>query len=227
VRKLAAHPITLRDIAQAAVKWRNEAQKANTFSKRRTYFQRSGILALFSLVPIRISDATGMVIGEHLLRKDEKWFLTVSSKKTGFRHNTVLHQSLTPYLDDLLLYGEDGDVLPTYAGRIGTPLFSTDMNEFLSSRTLAYHFKVGTEGAHTPHIVRTLVHDALARHGEQGAELARILCGQVSPQIAKDYEIHAERIRMEKAQEVLSRIQKNASSIRFNEDISQLRSSSA
>lgn len=208
VRKLAAHPITLRDIAQAAVKWRDEARKTNSPNRRRTYFQRSGILALLSLVPLRIADVNAIIIGEHLKRSENGWSLTISSKKTGYRHTGPLHPSLTPYLDDLLLYGEGGPVLTRYAQKIGTPLFSTETNDHLSSRTLALSFKVATGGNHTPHIVRTLVHDALAKHGTYGAQLARILCGQTSPETAKSYEVHAERFRVEKAQEILSQIQK-------------------
>lgn len=208
VRKLAAHPITLRDIAQAAVKWRDEARKTNVLNNRRTYFQRSGILALLSLVPIRISDANGIIVGQHLQRRDDGWTLTISSKKSGYRHNGPLHHSLTRYLDDLLLYGEGGSVLPRYAQRMGTPLFATETNEHLSSRTLAQSFKVATGGHHTPHIVRTLVHDALAKHGVYGAILARVLCGQTSPETAKSYEINAGRFRAEKGQEILTQIQK-------------------
>jgi hypothetical protein len=209
VRKLAAHPITLRDIAQAAVKWRDEARKTNTPNRRRTFFQRSGVLALLSLVPLRISDVNAIIVGEHLKRLEDGWSLTISSSKTGYRHNGPLHHSLTPYLDDLLLYGEGGPVLPRYAQRMGSPLFATETNEHLSSRTLALSFKVATRGHHTPHIVRTLVHDALARFGAYGAQLARILCGQTSPETAKSYEINAGRIRVEKAQEILSHIQKS------------------
>lgn len=208
-RKLAAYPITLRDIAQAAVRWRDEARTANSPNRRRTYFQRSGVLALLSLVPIRISDVNAIIMGEHLKRSESGWSLTISSQKTGYRHNGPLHPSLTPYLDDLLLYGEDGPVLPRYAQRMGTPLFATETNEHLSSRTLALSFKVATGGHHTPHIVRTLVHDALAKFGAYGAHLARILCGQTSPETAKSYEINADRIRVEKGQEILSQIQKN------------------
>lgn len=207
VRKLAAHPITLRDIAQAAVKWREEARKPNTHNKRRTYFQRSGILALLSLVPLRISDANALIVGHHIQRQENGWSLTVSSRKTGYRHNGPLHHSLTPYLDDLLLYADNAPVLSRYAQRFGTPLFCTETDDCLSSRTLAYNFKIATGGHHTPHIVRTLVHDALAKHGAYGGELARILCGQSSPETAKRYEIHAARFRVEKAQEILSQIQ--------------------
>jgi len=209
VRKLAAHPITLRDIAQAAVKWRNEARKTNSPNKRRTYFQRSGVLALLSLVPIRISDVNAIIVGQHLQRQDDGWSLTISSQKTGYRHNGALHHSLTRYLDDLLLYGEGGPVISRYTQRMGTPLFCTETNEHLSSRTLALSFKVATGGHHTPHIVRTLVHDALAKYGAYGAQLARILCGQSSPETAKSYEITAGRVRAEKAQKILSQIQKD------------------
>lgn len=207
VRKLAAHPITLRDIAEAAVRWRDEARKTNSPNKRRTYFQRSGILAFLSLLPLRISDVNSIIVGQHLQRRDNSWSLTISSQKTGYRHNGPLHHSLTRYLDDLLLFGEGGPVLPRYAQRIGTPLFGTETNEHLCTRTLAYNFQVATGGHHSPHIVRTLVHDSLAQYGAYGAKLARILCGQTSPETAKSYEIHAERFRVEKAQEILSQIQ--------------------
>lgn len=209
VRKLAAHPINLQDIAQRAVRWRQEARKTNSPNRRRTYFQRSAVLALLSLVPLRISDVNAIFVGEHLKRLDDGWSLTISSGKTGYRHNGTLHHSLTPYLDDLLLYGDGGSVLLRYAQRMGTPLFATETNEHLSSRTLAISFKVATGGHHSPHIVRTLVHDELARYGAYGAMLAQILCGQTSPETAKSYEIHAERHRVEQAQERLSQIQKN------------------
>ena len=208
VRKLAAHPISLRDIAEAAVRWRNEARKTNSPNKRRTYFQRSAILAFLSLIPLRISDANGIIIGQHLQRRDNGWSLTISSQKSRYRHNGPLHHSLNRYLDDLLLYGEGGPILLRYAQRMGTPLFATEANEHLSSRTLAFSFKVATGGHHTPHIVRTLVHDEFAKLGSYGALLARILCGQTSPVTAKSYEIHAERLRVEKAQQILSQIQK-------------------
>lgn len=206
VRKLAEHPITLKDVAKAAAKWREEARKTNTFNRRRTYFQRSAVLAFLSLAPLRISDVNAIVIGEHVKRRQDGWFLSIDTQKTGYSHDISLHQSLTPYLDDLVLFGEGGPVLPRYSLRVGTPLFSTETGEHLSSRTLAYNFKVAT--GHGPHIVRTLVHDELARFGSHGAELALILCGQTSPATAKHYEVHAKRFRAQRAQEVLSDIQK-------------------
>ncbi|MCL7466262.1 hypothetical protein [Phaeovulum sp. NW3] len=205
VRKLAAHPITLKDIARAAVKWRDTAQQTNEHNKRRTYFQRSAILALLSLTPLRIGDATRLLIGDHVKRDEAGWSLRISSEKSGYRHNGRLHSSLTPYLDDLLLYGEGGSVYLHYAQRVGGPLFATEMHEYLSSRTLAYNFKVAT--GHSPHIVRTLVHDAMAKFGTYGADLARILCGQRSLAIGKHYEVYAARLRAEEAQKSLAEIQ--------------------
>ena len=206
VRKLAANPITLRDIAKAAVKWRRKAQEATTKNRRRTYFQRSAFLALMSLTPLRLKDMNALEIGTHMLRLNDGWIMRIESSKTSFRHNGSLHHSLTPYLDDLLLYGKNELCRMRYTERMGTRLFVSDMNEPLSLRTLAAGFKVAT--GHSPHIVRTLVHDAMAVHGGHGRDLARVLCGQTSVQTAKIYEIHAERFRAQKAQEVLAEIQK-------------------
>ena len=207
VRKLAAHPITLRHIAGVAVKCRDVAQEARSHNKRRTWFQRSALLALLSLVPMRISDVNALIVGQHIKRTETGWSLTISSRKTGYRHNGLLHQNLTRYIDDLLLFGEVGSVMHRYAQRIGTPLFGTETCDHLSARTLALGFKVATGGCHTPHIVRTLTHDALAKHGTYGADVARVLCGQTSPQTAKHYEVHAARHRVEQGQKVLSSLQ--------------------
>lgn len=206
VRKLAANPITLRDIAKAAVKWRRKAQHATTENKRRTYFQRSAFLALLSMMPLRLRDANALEIGTHLQRRENKWFLRIESSKSQYRHNGPLHHSLTPYLDDLLLYGEKGLCQMRYVERMGTRLFGNQIHEPLSSRTLAAGFKVAT--GHSPHIVRTLVHDAMAPYGTYGGDIARVLCGQVSIQIGKIYEVHGERFRAQKAQGILAGIQK-------------------
>lgn len=206
IRKLATNPITLRDLAKAAVKWRRKAQEATNPNKRRTYFQRSAFVALLSLTPLRLRDANALEIGTHILRQEDGWVLRIESSKSQFRHHGPLHYSLTPYLDDLLLYGESGHWRMRYGERMGTRLFANHMHDPLSPRTLAAGFKVAT--GHSPHIVRTLVHDALAEHGTYGSDVARVLCGQKSVQIAKVYEIHAERFRAQKAQEVLAEIQK-------------------
>ncbi|MDZ4312095.1 MAG: hypothetical protein U1A24_16225 [Cypionkella sp.] len=204
IRKLAANPITLADIGRAAVKAREQAYDAATTTRRRTLFIRSGVLALLSLLPARIGDVTRLEIGKGISRQDGQWRLQMTSGKTGYRHNGPLHDSLTRYLDDLIMFGTKGSIEFHYAQRMGTPLFSTELGEFLSPRTLPYNFKAAT--GHTPHIVRTLVHDALAEHGTYGADLARILCGQTSVEIAKIYEVHAARFRAQKGQKILAEI---------------------
>lgn len=210
-RKLAANPITLRDIAKAAVEWRKKAQQTTNTNRRRTYFQRSAFLALLSLTPLRLRDVNALEVGVNVIRQNEAWVLRVEANKTKYRHNGPLHHSLTPYLDDLLLYGEKGPCPMRYAERMGTRLFANHIDEPLSLRTLAAGFKVAT--GHSPHIVRTLVHDAMAVHGKHGSDLARVLCGQTSVQTAKIYEVHAERFRAQKAQEVLAEIQREMPSL--------------
>lgn len=201
VRKLAALPITLRDIAKAAIKWRLKAQQEKQANKRLTYFRQSAYLALICFVPLRVKDMHQLEVGTNIFRQEDGWFLRIYSSKTDFSHNTHLDKSLTPYLDDLLLYGERGPYNARYAERIGTPLFANELHEALSARTMAISFKVAT--GHSPHIVRTLVYDALAEYGSDGAEIARVLCGHKSIQIAKFYEVHANKFRAQKAQESL------------------------
>ena len=206
VRQLAAHPITLRDVARAATTWRAAAQNTvQGSSRRRTYYQRATVLALLSMVPLRIGDVNHMVIGEHISRTERGWSLQLPSQKSGYRHNGHMHPQLTPFLDDLLMFGTSGPIMGLYSMRYGQPLFSTEIGEFLSPRTLAYNFKAAV--GHSPHIVRTLVHDALAPHGTYGSDIARILCGQTSLQIAKRYEVHADRYRVQKAQEMIAALQ--------------------
>lgn len=206
VRKLTANPITLRDVASAALKWRREAQLMNASNKRRTYFQRSAVLAFLSLTPLRIKDTTGLIIGEHVFRSEQGWVLNLSSSKSGYPHNGTLHHSLTRFLDDLLLYGEGGSAILAYKQRFGTTLFANEMNEVLSPRTLAYNFKVAT--GHSPNIVRTLTHDALASKGTYGTDLARVLCGQKSIEVVKFYEVNAAHYRATQAQIVIRDIQR-------------------
>ena len=160
-----------------------------------------------SLTPLRLRDANALEVGTHVLRQDDAWVLRIASSKSQFRHNGSLHHSLTPYLDDLLLYGRNGLCQIRYMERMGTRLFANHMHEPLSLRTLAAGFKVTT--GHSPHIVRTLVHDVMAVHGTYGSDIARVLCGQRSAQTAKIYEIHAERFRAQKAQAVLEEMQKD------------------
>lgn len=205
VQQLTIHPLNLRDVAQAANKWQKEARALSPCNKQRTYLQRSAVLALLSLMPLRIGDVNRLVIGTHILRDNDGWSLQITSKKSGFRHNGTLHRHLTPYLDALLPVEPNEIGIENYHRHVGRPLFSSETGEFLSSRTLAYNFKKAT--GHSPHIVRTLVHDAMAKYGRTGTDLAMILCGQTSMEIARYYEVHAERHRTQIAQEQLTVIQ--------------------
>ena len=47
----------------------------------------------------------------------------------------------------------------------------------------------------------------MAKYGSYGADLARVLCGQSSFEVAKSYEVHAEHYRAQKAQAILAHIQ--------------------
>lgn len=205
VHNLALWPITLRDIAKAAIQARDEGVKASNPNTRRSNLQRAGILALLSLVPLRISDATSLVLGQTIHRDGARWFLDQSSGKSAFESAVPLHRLLTPYLDHLVSLEGWGSIDVDYPRRLGRPLFSTIDGQFLSKRTLAASFKSAT--GHSPHIVRTLVHDAMAEDEGEGAEVARILCGQITPAMGKTYEVHARRHRVARGQERIQVVQ--------------------
>ncbi len=129
VRKLAANPISLRDISKAAVEWRKIAQEATNVNRRRTYFQRSAFLALMSLTPLRLRDVNALEIGTHVMRNNANWVMSIASSKTQFQHNGPLYHSLKPFLDDLLLYGKKDLCHMLYTERLGTRLFANHIDD--------------------------------------------------------------------------------------------------
>lgn len=199
---LQKRPLTLRDIRKASLSARETSRAASSPNRRRSLLQRAVLLRLLSYLPLRIGDVSQLTIGTTLLREADGWRLCLSSGKTGYRYDTDLHPDLTEWLDELVRLDEDGVRASTARGQ---PLFRNEIGESISVQTLRMAFKAAT--GHTPHIVRTLVHDELARLSQQGTALALDLCGQVSDGIERHYQIHAERHRQELAQAALAKLQ--------------------
>lgn len=207
VTALQRKPLNLQDIRRASESARHASQTASSASRRRSLLQRAVLLRLLSYVPLRIGDVSRLIIGSTLLREPTGWRLSLLSGKTGFKYDTLLHQDLTGLLDALVFQEAGGtDIHMTCAQSHGRPLFHNQLGDPLSTQTLRMSFKAAT--GHTPHIVRTLVHDEMARLGSQGTALALDLCGQVSDGIERHYQVYAQRHRQTDAQEALSRLQR-------------------
>lgn len=205
--RLAQNPLTLGDIAKLSVSLGRQAYEAEKSAKRRRLFIMSGLLAFLSLVPLRIGDIVRLKVGTDIKRDHDGWLLNVAAKKTDFESFARLHHSLTPYLDRMIHFGQVDDFSYLYDDRQGTALFiNSNTGSAYTSQNLSGVLKTMT--GHGSHIVRTLVHDALAEAGKGGTDLALILCGQKTRAIAKVYEVHAEGIRIRLGQEAIFRIQK-------------------
>lgn len=204
-RNLAEKPLTLTCVARLAIKTANAAYASQDHAKRQRLFVRSGLLAALSLLPMRIGDVSRLIVGEDISRDQDGWYLTTKAQKNDFEWSTRLHRSLTPFLDRLIHFGQVGSFGALYGDRLQTPLFTGTKGQAISPQYLSLLFKQQT--GHSAHIVRTLAHDALAEAGVNGTETALILCGQKTTAIAKVYEVHAKRIRMNRAQKTLGEIQ--------------------
>ncbi|MGM0584271.1 MAG: hypothetical protein ACQEUZ_06440 [Pseudomonadota bacterium] len=212
-RKLAARPLELAEVACAARDILEEAPFHDRSSDRRSAFLKSAALAFLSMTPLRIKDLLGMVLGREISRDAEGWSLQLTTSKTRERLAARLDPALTPYLDAAVLLGaEPGALWRLYAAREGGPLFARIDGAAYSKTWLRDAFVQAT--GHSPHIVRTLMHDRAARGGV-GREVAMVLCGQRSTRTAVEYEFSASRERRHAAlrqlQELDARLMREAS----------------
>lgn len=202
---LAQNPLTLADVALLAKNKVLPAYEVGGCPSRYNLFIMSGLLAFLSFIPLRIGDVARLKVGNDIWRNPEGWMIDVSAKKNDFQSFARLHSSLTPYLDRLIHFGDRDRFSKMYDDRIGSTLFINEKLTAYSPPKLSSLFKKAT--GHSAHIVRTLVHDAMAEAGKGGTDLALILCGQKTRSIAKVYEVYAEGIRIRRGQEAISQIQ--------------------
>lgn len=202
---LIKNPVTLRQVGTKAVKLAADAYNTQDLKRRRRLFIRSGLLAFLSLLPMRIGDVSKLIIGTDISRDQDGWVLNSKANKNDYEWSFRLHRSLTRFLDRLIHFGQVGEFGRFYVRRVGSPLFIGTNGNGISAQYLSQVFK--SETGHSAHIVRTLVHDALAESGVNGTETALILCGQVTTSIAKVYEVHAKKIRVNRAQKAIEGIQ--------------------
>lgn len=207
-----SNPVTPLDYARKARKVSMEAHASTAGRQtRHRLFVTAGLLAFLSWMPDRISDVLGLVVGRDISRDKKGWQLEYHAQKTG--HDMALPSlpaMLTPYLDDLILFGADpgfgGEVLDQlYRQRkvMKSPLFArVGLHEAYSPIRVFQLIKAET--GHGPHAARKSISDYCAEV-RMPIEDAMALLGHSSRKTTEEhYEVFADRHRRAHTQEKLT-----------------------
>ena len=207
VAALAARPLTMEDVADAAHELLMRAPEFDNSRDRRMRYDVAGAAAFLCKLPIRSLDLRSGRVGREFCRDSEGWIVDIRTSKTGTLIEGRLADCLTRYLDTVLLHDTDPvHFWEIYARRSGQPLFSNAMRGG-TPRSDGWLWRTFSQmTGHGPHIMRSLVYDACARDGDLDARIASALCGHASPASGKDYEIDADRYRKEAAMRTLALI---------------------
>ena len=198
----------------------DEAAGVTDRRRKVTLYVDAAALAFLSIIPLRNQD-TVLVWGKHIkwIGDDdpEDWglgdrkealgyYLDLRTSKTDAALTGPLAPILTPFLDALILRGQDERLLPELREEaMGTraPVFPTTNGKLRSARRLSARWRVhlGTGSI----ISRTRIHTLLGALGEHGTRAALALCAQRSPRTAKWYQAEAlGRRRMLESQEMIA-----------------------
>lgn len=187
---------------------------------RTTLYVDAGALVFLSLIPLRNQDtclrwgSEIIYIGEDdpadwgLEENDKQasYYLDLRTSKTDSALSGPLAPILTPFLDALILRGQDERLLPDLRSAVlkaRDPVFPKSNDEVRSVRSLAGRWRVqlGTGSA----ISRTRIHTLLGALGEHGTRAALALCAQLSPRTAKWYQAESlSRRRMLESQDMIA-----------------------
>lgn len=205
--KLAQYPIDLVDVAATAHRLLNNAFDQDDIRKRRRDYVMAGALALLCKLQLRSGDLRNGLVGKEFVRDSEGWSVDLTTSKTGTAIKGRLAAELTRYLDAVLLMDvSEAHLWSVYTQRIGTALFGNPScgwqpfgkNWLWHNMTQHLH--------HGPHIVRTLIYDAIAEDPYLDASVAQALCGHGSLTSRKFYEVEANRHRQRLGTELLGSI---------------------
>ena len=205
--KLAHHPIDLVDVAATAHRLLNNAFDQDDIRKRRRDYVLAGALALLCKLQLRSGDLRNGLVGKEFVRDSEGWSVDLTTSKTGTAIKGRLAAELTRYLDAVLLMDvSEAHLWSVYTQRIGTALFgnpSCGWQPF--GKNWLWH-NMTQQLHHGPHIVRTLIYDAIAADPYLDASVAQALCGHGSLTSRKFYEVEANRHRQRVGTELLGSI---------------------
>lgn len=196
-RVLAKTGLKLDDVWQAAQAMR-ETARAEAGVHRQSRYLASAALAVLSMLPWRARDLLGLELGRSVWRADGVWLFDFAQSKTGKEEAGTFDASLTPFLDDAILFGADPEAFDDlYFDRELRPLFChADGSPRGYSWLYAQVCQVLSCGSH---IARTLMHDHWAEEAAQGRAdplMALYLCGQRDPATAPAYEFSSATARL-------------------------------
>ena len=210
----------LQEIFDRANKLLDLAPKTMDRRKRTTLYVDAAALPFLSLIPLRNHD-TCLLWGQHILYigdddpadwgledHDEPvfYYLDLRTSKTDSALSGPLSPILTPFLDALILRGQDERMLPDLRDAImkaRAPVFPKSNGAARNVHSLSGRWRkhLGTGSI----ISRTRIHTLLGGLGEHGTRAALALCAQRSPRTAKWYQ--AESLagrRMLESQDMIS-----------------------
>lgn len=211
--KLAHTPIALADIAALAFRLREAAGEHHHLRMRWRDYTLSAVLALLSKVPLRTLDLRHARVGHEFTRDSEGWSCNIVTSKTGTTMRGRLAPELTPYLDTALLCETSERHLWTiYEARQGTALFGNPASDWAPFSHDWLRRNMDQHLGHSPHIVRTLIHDEIPRDASLDLSVAQALCGHAHETSRRAYEVNAPARRREASLGQLNRIQQQLES---------------
>lgn len=206
--KLAKNPIELVDLALTAHDLILRAPDENDIRNRRRDYTLAGAIALLCKLPIRAKDIREGKIGEEFCRDSESWNVDLETSKTGQKIKGRLAESLTPYLDAVLLMDtEPKHLWQIYDSRLGAALFANPARDWKNYGREWLRRNMIERTGHSPHIVRSLIYDSCVLDDELDLRVARALCGHAHETSRQFYEMNADRYRRDQALKQLATIE--------------------
>ncbi|MCB1313882.1 MAG: hypothetical protein KDK29_19250 [Sedimentitalea sp.] len=173
---------------QKAVELLEKSRHQRSLILRTSYLCAATALALFSLIPLRVSDSN-LIWGENVWFEAGRYFIEVETGKTGRIFRGPLCDFLTPFLDALLLNGRaDAYLLRAREDAVANflPVFAKANNDEMSDQRVKNiwyrHLGCGM------HVTRARIHTELGKLGAKGVETALILCAQKDQKTAEYYQ---------------------------------------
>jgi hypothetical protein len=206
-RKLSQDPIDLVDIALSAFTLLEGASDQDDIRNRRRDYVLAGAIALLSKLQIHTLDLRQGAVGREFIRDSEGWSVDLVTSKKGVAIKGRLAPELTRYLDAVLLM-DVGEIhlWSVYTKRIGTALFGNPAQGWRPFGKNWLWFNMTERLKHGPHIVRTLIYDAVAEDPELDAAVAQALCGHGNSTSKQFYEVNAPRHQRKKGMKLLGKV---------------------